>query len=103
MWHRARAAIGGLQRSAVLAAVLVLTACGSSTPDPTTVSMTISASASINPNSSSEPSPVVLRIYQLKSDSAFKAAEFSEMFYNDRKVLGYLLNPVRGRSSRVGC
>ena len=88
MWHRARAAIGGLRRSAVLAAVLVLTACGSSTPYPTTVSMTISASASINPNSSSEPSPVVLRIYQLKSDSAFKAAEFSEMFYNDRKVLG---------------
>lgn len=80
--------IAGLASAATVAAVLSLGACGSSTPDPTTVSMSITATGSINPNSSSEPSPVVLRIYQLKSDSAFKAAEFSEIFYSDRKVLG---------------
>ena len=40
------------------------------------------------PNSASEPSPVVLRVYQLKSDSAFHTAEFADIFYDDRKVLG---------------
>ncbi|MEQ8396010.1 type VI secretion system lipoprotein TssJ [Thalassobaculum sp.] len=88
MRHRLRSTTESFKWSAVFAAVLVLVGCGSSTPDPTTVSMTIAATGSINPNSSSEPSPVVLRIYQLKSDSAFKAAEFSEIFYSDRKVLG---------------
>lgn len=88
MLHRAFRSVGGLAGAATVAAALSLGACGSSTPDPTTVAMSITASSSINPNSSSEPSPVVLRIYQLKSDSAFKAAEFSELFYGDRKVLG---------------
>jgi len=88
MSKRASRSVTGLASAAAIAAALLLGACGSSTPDPTIVGMSITATGSINPNSSSEPSPVVLRIYQLKSDSAFKAAEFSELFYNDRKVLG---------------
>lgn len=88
MQRRAFASIGGGMRSATLVAALALAGCGSSTPDPTTVAMTIMATGSINPNSVSEPSPVVLRIYQLKSDSAFNAVEFAEIFYNDRKALG---------------
>ena len=68
--------------------VVALAACGSLQPDPTTVSMTIAATGSINPNSAAEPSLVVLRIYQLKSDGAFRAAEFPELFYRDQKTLG---------------
>lgn len=86
--RRRIAATGNWTRCLAVLAALLLSACGSSTPDPTTVEMTITATGSINPNSVSEPSPVVLRIYQLKSDSAFNAAEFSEIFYGDRKVLG---------------
>lgn len=89
MWQRVIASIGGWTRPAVVVTVLALAACGgSSTPDPTTVDITITATATINPNSVSDPSPVVVRVYQLKADSAFKGAEFSELFYNDRKVLG---------------
>ncbi len=88
MVNRALASVGGWTRSAAITAALALAACGSSAPDPTTVAMSIAATGSINPNSVSEPSPVVLRVYQLKSDAAFKAAEFSELFYGDRKVLG---------------
>jgi type VI secretion system protein VasD len=88
MRHRAFASAGGWAKIAIVATALVLAGCGSSTPDPTIVAMTFNATSSINPNSDSEPSPVVLRIYRLKSDSAFNAAEFSEIFYNDRKVLG---------------
>ncbi len=88
MHRRSSAKTGWGSKWAVLVVAVFLSACGSSTPDPTTVAMTITATSSINPNSVSEPSPVVLRIYQLKSDSAFNGAEFSEIFYNDRKVLG---------------
>jgi len=88
MHRRQIAATGPGARWFALAVAILLSACGSSTPDPTTVAMTITATTSINPNSVSEPAPVVLRIYQLKSDSTFNAAEFSELFYSDRKVLG---------------
>ena len=85
---RAGVAIRYLLRGAAAAAILAVAACASSTPDPTTLAMTITATGSINPNSASEPSPVVLRIYQLKSDSAFHNAGFADIFYDDRKVLG---------------
>ena len=88
MPERTRASIRTLAQGAAAAAILAAAGCASSTPDPTTVEMTITASASINPNSTSEPSPVVLRIYQLRSDSVFHAAEFADIFYDDRKVLG---------------
>lgn len=68
--------------------IVVLAACGTLQPDPTTVSMTIAATGSINPNSAAVPSPVVLRIYQLKSDGAFQTAEFPELFYHDQETLG---------------
>lgn len=50
--------------------------------------MTIAASADTNPDSSGRPSPVVVRVYQLKSDAAFTAAEFFALFDDDQKVLG---------------
>jgi type VI secretion system protein VasD len=37
---------------------------------------------------SGRPSPVVIRVYQLKSDGAFAGAEFFALFDDDRKVLG---------------
>lgn len=78
----------GRAAASLLVAVLVLHGCGSSTPDPTTVAMTITASSTINPNTDSQPSPVVIRIYQLKADSIFKAAEFPDLFYDAQKTLG---------------
>ena len=50
--------------------------------------MTIAASADTNPDASGRPSPVVVRVYQLKSDAAFNAAEFFALFDDDQKVLG---------------
>ena len=50
--------------------------------------MTITVSADANPDRNGRPSPVVLRIYQLKADSAFKAAELLPLYDDDQKVLG---------------
>jgi len=66
----------------------LLAGCGDSTPDPTTMTLTITTTKNLNPNSAGDPAPVVLRVYELKASSTFDGAEFSELFYDDRKTLG---------------
>ena len=71
--------------------------------------MTISAAADTNPDSSGRPSPVVVRVYQLKTDAAFTAAEFFPLFDDEQKVLGaelisrdeYMLAPAESRTIDV--
>jgi type VI secretion system protein VasD len=50
--------------------------------------MTIWASEDANPDSTGRPSPVVVRVYQLKTDAAFSGAEFFALFDDDQQVLG---------------
>jgi type VI secretion system protein VasD len=50
--------------------------------------MTIAVSADVNPDASGRPSPIVVRIYQLKTDAAFRGADFFALFENDAQVLG---------------
>jgi type VI secretion system protein VasD len=50
--------------------------------------MTIAAGADANPDASGRPSPVVVRVYQLKTDAAFAAADFFALYDDDQKVLG---------------
>ncbi len=50
--------------------------------------MTIAVSADVNPDSSGRPSPVVVRVYQLRTDAAFRATDFFALFQDDQKALG---------------
>lgn len=50
--------------------------------------MTITAGADTNPDATGRPSPVVVRIYQLKADGAFKSADFLALFDDEQKALG---------------
>lgn len=50
--------------------------------------MTITAGVDTNPDATGRPSPVVVRVYQLKTDASFNGAEFFALFDNDQKVLG---------------
>ena len=50
--------------------------------------MMLAASADANPDANGRPSPVVVRVYQLKTDAAFKGADFFPLFDDDQKVLG---------------
>lgn len=72
------------------AAILLagLAACGSSKPDPTELSIAFAASPQLNPNELNEPSPAVVRIYELKGTDAFRAADFFALYDNDIKTLG---------------
>jgi type VI secretion system protein VasD len=57
-------------------------------PTPTPTRMTIATSADTNPDATGRPSPIVLRVYQLKGDDAFNRAEFFALYDDDQKVLG---------------
>ena len=60
-----------------LASLLILLAaagCASGPKKPAEVRLALQASADTNPDASGRPSPVVVRVYQLKNDAAFTAA-----------------------------
>ncbi len=63
-----------------------LAACGG--PSPTRLVMTVTASPQLNPNSDNQPSPTVVSIYDLKSQTAFMNASFDDLFYNGTATLG---------------
>ncbi|HFD87257.1 MAG TPA: type VI secretion system lipoprotein TssJ, partial [Gammaproteobacteria bacterium] len=42
----------------------------------------------VNPSISGRPSPVVVRLYELKSLAAFNAADFFTLYQNDSATLG---------------
>jgi len=46
------------------------------------------ADASINPDDNGAPSPLYIRMYELKSDKQFKNADFIDIYEHDKQVLG---------------
>ena len=63
-------------------------AFGDKGPKTTGLRFIVSADELINPNAESQPSPVLLRIYELKSLTAFTQANFFELLDNDTALLG---------------
>ena len=74
--NRARVLIG--------AALLALAACG---PSPTKVELTMAAAPDANAIQN-QPSPVVVRVYQLKSPAAFEEADYFQLTNSEGAVLG---------------
>jgi type VI secretion system protein VasD len=83
----------------IVAAALVTVGCAKAPPGPPPLTiaagkgaskapMTIAASADVNPDASGRPSPIVVRIYQLRTDAAFTSAEFFALYDEEQKVLG---------------
>lgn len=102
-------------------AAALASACGKKAPEPVPVPpaltiaaaadarvkspMTIAASADANPDGTGRPSPVVVRVYQLRTDAAFTSADFFALYDDEQKVLGqelisrdeYVLAPSESR------
>lgn len=79
--HAARAG-----RLALLGVLSMLAACGAPTSGQLTV--TIQPSQQINPNSENQPSPVVLRVYDLKGTDYFTSAPFAELYPTESAKFG---------------
>ncbi len=65
---------------------MLAAACGG--PSPTKLSVTVTATSQANPNSENQPSPTVVRLYDLKSVDTFNSASFTDLYYDDAKKLG---------------
>jgi type VI secretion system protein VasD len=76
------------QRAAAAGMALALAACASAPPKPAQVAGTIEASAQLNPSSSQRPSPLLLRVYELKTAAAFNSADFMSLYQRDKAELG---------------
>lgn len=78
---------------AALALVSLVSGCGSLSlfskpPQPTAIDAKLEAAAQINPDSRKRPSPVVVRVYELKARTQFDAADFISLYERDKDVLG---------------
>ena len=89
----------GLLRSAVVlglaACAAALSGCASKPVAPTffapsgpTFVSTAIVGANVNPDARKRPSPVVLRVYELRSNALFESADFVSLFEKDQTVLG---------------
>ncbi len=56
--------------------------------DPSELRLTIKPSPEINPNFLGEASPVVIRLYELSSNTEFNSASFMSLLSNDKSALG---------------
>lgn len=68
------------------ALLLSLAACASA-PKPTLVSATLQAGADVNPDVRKRASPLVIRIYELRSGAAFESADFVSLYERDQATL----------------
>ncbi|WP_250455982.1 type VI secretion system lipoprotein TssJ [Caballeronia sp. ATUFL_M2_KS44] len=94
---------------AVLLCMLGVAACKSPPPPPpapTIVRISVNALAGVNPDRTGRPSPVVVRVYELKTTAAFDSADFFTLYGKDQATLGgdlnakneFLLKPGESRS-----
>jgi len=71
-------------------ALLALPACRSNKPPPPPppTKAAIVVAADVNPDSGGRPSPIVVRLYQLKEEGAFNSANFFDLTDKEQATLG---------------
>ncbi|WP_280152251.1 type VI secretion system lipoprotein TssJ [Piscinibacter sp. XHJ-5] len=77
----------GLHLAAAVGLAAALGGCAGGPPKPAQVNGTIQASAQINPSASQRPSPLLVRVYELKSAAAFNSADFMSLYQRDTAEL----------------
>jgi type VI secretion system protein VasD len=68
--------------------MFVVGCAASSPPSPTPISGTVSADGAVNPDIVGRPSPVAVKIYQLRTAGGFQSADFFGLYSNATAVLG---------------
>jgi type VI secretion system protein VasD len=88
-----------------LASSLLLSGCASKQALHAPAHAELVASSDANPDSAGRPSPVVLRVFQLRNDGEFAGADFFALYDKEKEVLGaslisreeYVLAPGEAR------
>ena len=66
-----------------LPALMLLNGCSSPR-----IGLEVASLPNVNPDSSSRPSPVIVKIYEMRNDLAFRQGDFQTLFMEPMKVLG---------------
>jgi len=75
-------------RLCAFALTLLLGACASQkTPDPTLLDLTLNGGDDLNPDLNGRPSPLVVRLVELKNPVGFENAEFFPLYENAKQIL----------------
>jgi len=90
---------------AIAASALVLTGCASREPKPVRTRTGFVTSSDANPDIHGRPSPVVVRVFELKGDAEFITADFFSLYDREKETLGssyiqreeYVLQPGEKR------
>jgi type VI secretion system protein VasD len=93
---------GFVARWSVAAVMLALVACASAPPKPVVTRIQMAATEDINPDAQGRASPLVVRVYQLRTDAEFSGAQFFQLYDHEMEALGaslisrdeYLLTPT---------
>jgi type VI secretion system protein VasD len=92
-------------------AVLLLSACASRGPTELVETRAwLIAGNDVNPDISGRPSPVVVRVFQLRADAEFLSSDFFALYSNEKTALGaslvardeYVMHPGERRETRIG-
>lgn len=83
------AAIGGAVLALLLSACSTMnTKIGGALNLDTNLTLTFVADESINPDDNRRPSPLFIRMYELRAEDAFKSANFIDLYERGAEVLG---------------
>jgi type VI secretion system protein VasD len=78
---------GGLHCVAGLCIAAVVAGCASAPKPAQLTGGSIEATAQLNPSVNKRPSPLVLRLYELKNATAFNSADFVALYERDKAEL----------------
>lgn len=79
----------GMKSGWLLIGILMLSGCASwFQSDITKLDLRLTAAADLNPDLSGRPSPLVVRLYELKSPAIFQNVDFFSLYEYDRESLG---------------
>lgn len=65
--------------------ILLVLLCACSSPR---ITMEVASQPNVNPDNSGRPSPVILKMYEMRGDMAFRQSDFQTLFEEPMKVLG---------------
>lgn len=88
---------------------LALAACASKPPKPVRTRTWLTVAADANPDVKGRPSPIVVRVFQLKTEAEFNGADFFALYEREKETLGaaylvreeYVLQPGEQRELLV--
>lgn len=72
----------------VFASFILAGCAGETRPDPTSIDLMLTASPAVNPDRNGRASPVLVRVYELRSAGTFETADFFVLLEQDQTALG---------------